>query len=173
MQLTQLQIAIVVANVISRVLSNYKHYEQPKAMQEVSSRIGKMMRSRYRTNQKEFNQAMRIEMRVWREVVMNFDNETPLYVVDLATKLHSHYEEPLKRFANLSEKVMERLGALTSSLDDAKVELESNDNNIVNKFIDIFEPYSGVKRKRSLLAGRGLIIKNNLIIEGAQLAEGF
>ena len=142
-------------------------------MKTVQSRIGIMMRSRMRTNRVEVLAALAIESRVWHETTSSFAGDTPMFAVDTVSKLYYTFPKQLCRFADLSEKLMEKFSMIHNDFDDEHAHLEDNDNELVSKFIEIFEPYSGVGAKKSAVKGLKLNVKNNLIIEGKKIAKGF
>ena len=150
MKLTNIQIALVTANVISRLMHGYSIEEQPKSMKNVMSKIGKFMRKRTRINRKEFLDAMKIEHEVWHKTTASLEADVPLYVVHSVIGIYSYYENNLSKHTHLSQKLMETFSAIHSGEQSSMLELEKNDNILVNLFVDNFSEYSGVYRKKAL-----------------------
>lgn len=172
MKLSNLQVALVVCNVMGRILSNYSWQEQPSSLKVLNARIRKFMISRAKSNQKEFMEAMLIERAVWKKTTESFDAKTPLFVVDLVCKLYSYYSEPLNKYAKISDKIIDRVSLIQNVSISTDVQLEFNDDDIMDKFSELFEPFSGIKRK-SAFSGKKSLVKNNMILEGKKIAEGF
>ena len=175
-ELTDLQIAIVTAHSMRRFMKNYEAHERTAVIEKVMMRLHKFLKQRERSNFKDFVYATEFERVFWTNVTENYDKKTKIFAIDFVTKLYDYFPNQMSRYVDLSEKLMLQFGMAqnnTTVSDDICLEITKNDNDFISTYINLFEPYSGVKLRKSLLAGKKLTIKNNLIIEGKKIAEGF
>ncbi len=175
-KLDKLEQTIVLAHVIRRIMSNFKAHERTSSLEALVSRLTKFLFVRERTNRKSFVFATEFERVLWLNVTDKYDKHTKILALDFICSMYDYFDVQLKRFANISPKLMEKISIRAVDIDiDSKdiYEMEQNDNDLLNTFITIFEPYSGVGLKKSLFSGKKLIIKNNRILEGKAVASGF
>jgi len=175
-QLTKLEQAIVVAHGMRRILSNYKHFERTAHLETLSKRLKKFLLQREKSNTKSFILATEFEKVFWENVTDKYDKKTKILALDFVTSLYSYYGEILNKYSSISPTLMEKIDLLANETDASSeeiYEMEQNDKNLLTTYVTLFEPYSGIKMRKSLFAGKKLIIKNNLIIEGRTLDEKF
>ena len=174
--LPNLQQAIIVAHVMRRFLCHYEIHERTKSMQILSTRLSKFLKQRERKNAKDFIFATEFERVLWTNVTDSYDKKTKIFIIDFIVQIHSYFEDIMTRFANVSPKLMLEVAScdpLQNVDSDTCVEVEANDDDLLSTFLKHFEPYSGVSKRKSLFSGKKLTLKNNLIIEGKKVADGF
>ena len=174
--LTKLEQAIVVAHGMRRILSNYKHNERTASLETLAKRLKKFLLKREKSNKRSFIFATEFERIFWLNVTDKYDKTTRILALDFVTSLYSYYGDILSRYSDISPKLMEKIDILANEADATSeeiYEMEQNDKDLLTTYVNMFEPYSSVKMRKSLFAGKKLTIKNNLIIEGKTLDEKF
>jgi len=175
-KLSKLEQAIVVAHGMRRILSSYKHFERTAHLETLSKRLRKFLIQREVKNNKSFIFATEFERVFWMNVTEKYDKSTKILALDFVTSLYSYYGEILSKYSDVSKKLMEKIDVLAADVDVSSEEvysMEQNDKDLLTTYVTMFEPYSGIKMRKSLFAGKKLTIKNNLIIEGKKVASGF
>ena len=176
MKLQTRQLAIVLVHSMRRMLVKFAPHERTKHMELIAKRLRKYNLHQEKTNFKDFVFATEFERVFWEDVTDKYDKDTPVFGVNFVCDLYTAYEKLLHKQTTISFKHIENMGKdyLGGEIDTQKIrEIEDNNNSLVNTYIDMLEPYSGVARKRSAFAWKKLIIKNNLIIEGKTVKEEF
>ena len=174
--LNNLEQTIVLAHVMRRILSNFKPHERTKNLEVLTMRLRKFLIKRERTNIKSFIFATEFERVLWLNVTDKYDKHTKILALDFVCSLYDYFKDNLSKFADVNEKLMEKISLLATDIECSSqeaYEMEQNDDDLLSTFITLFEPHSGVSLKKSLFAGKKLTIKNNLIIEGKKIASGF
>ena len=164
---TNLQNAIISGSIIGSILSNYDYKECRGALAKIRKDIKKMMFSRSRTNAKEFEEAIKIADNAWRDTINHFASMNKKMEIEALTSvswLYNLYEEPLKRFANISQKKME-LATMKIS-EQTQLHHEQNSYETIDYLIERLSESTGIKRE-SKLKTRFAILKGNLITDGA------
>jgi len=174
--LNNLEQTIVVAHVMRRILSNFEPHERTKNLQILATRLKKFLLKRERTNKRSFIFATEFERVLWLNATDKYDKHTKILALDFVCNLYDYFKDKLSRFADINEKLMEKISLLATDIECSSqdaYEMEQNDNDLLSTFITLFEPHSGVSLRKSLFAGKKLTIRNNLIIEGKKIASGF
>jgi hypothetical protein len=159
-----------------RFLTHYESHERTKHMQVLSTRLSKFLKQRERKNRKDFIFATEFERVMWTNVTEKYDKKTKIFAIDFIVQLHGYFESIMTKFANVSPKLMLQVASCDPLKEtDSKlcVEIESNDSDLLSTYLEIFHPHSGVKKRKSLFAGKMLTIKNNLILDGKKINDGF
>ena len=175
-ELSTRKIAIILVHSMRRLLTKFEPHERTKHMELVLKRLKKYNMHQEKVNKREFIFAIEFERVFWQNVTDKYDKETPVFGVNFVADLYTAYEQLLHKQTKISFKHIENMGKdyLGGEIESKKMrEIEDNNDSLVNTYIDMFEPYSGVARKRSAFAGKKLIIKGNLITEGKEVKEGF
>ena len=175
-ELSKLEQAIVVAHSMRRILSSYEHFERTSNLEILSKRLRKFLLKREKINKKSFILATEFERVFWMNVTNKYDKKTKILALDFSISLYSYYGEILSKYSDVSPKLMEKIDVLAADVDVPSEEIysmERNDKDLLTTYVTMFEPYSGVKMRKSLFAGKKLTIKNNLIVEGKKVASGF
>jgi len=175
-KLPNLQQAIIVAHIMRRFLTHYKSHERTKAMQVLSTRLAKFLKTRQRTNPKDFIFATEFERVMWTNITDRYDKKTRVFAIDFVVQVHGYFEEIMTKFANVSPKLMLQVAScepLSETDSETCVEIEANDYDLLSTFLEVFYPHSGVSKRKSLFSGRKLTIKNNLILEGKEVDRKF
>lgn len=175
--------AMVIGHSMNRLLKQFDFHivsggksERNNNFDKVLLRINKMLKSREKTNLKDFIFAEEYEKILWKNTTYSYDKKTPIFAINVVSSLYEYFSSIMLRYANLNENIMEKLSMIHSVTDiDSKefFDIEQNDSSFINTYIKIFEPHSGVGVKKSLFSGKKLTLKNNLIIEGKKIAEEF
>lgn len=175
-QLSSMVIAMVVAHSINRLLKQFEPHERNRNFDKILTRLNKMLRQREQSNLKDFVFATEYERILWQNVTHAYDKSTPIFAVNVVTSIYEYFIPMMIRYANVTEKMMEKLGVIhvtTDLEDDEYMKIESNDSSFANTYIKVFESHSGIGLKKSKFAGRLLHIKNNMIIDGIKVKDGF
>jgi len=175
-KLTKLEQMIVVAHVMRRITSHFKTHERTSAIEVLLKRLRKFLLQKERKNKKSFIFATEFEKVLWLNVTDKYDKKTKILALDFVSSLFAYFESDLDKYANITQKVIQKIDINVSNLDISSTEayeMEQNDNDLLSTFITMFKPYSGIGLKKSLFAGKKLTIKNNLILEGKKIASGF
>jgi hypothetical protein len=175
-KLSNIEIAIVVAHTMRRFLSNFEIHERTKEIDEVLRRTKRFLMRRERINNTEFAYATKLEKGVYHNAVLAFAGDTPIFALDFSVRLYEYFEKQLTKHASINPKLIEKISIASNKrvVDSSKeYEIESNSSDLLDEFIKQFEPLSGVPLKKSLFAGKKLIIKNNMILEGKEITKGF
>ena len=162
---TNLQNAIIACSSIGSLLSNYNPNETNKNIKQIRSDVKKMMFKRSKTNEREFKEAIAIADKAWRDTIDHFvsiDEKIAIEALYSMMVIADLYAEPLKRFANISEKKIEKVMFRVSS----DLKYEKNSMLAMNHYLDLLAESTGIKRKENVLKSRAYTIKQNLIIEG-------
>ena len=168
--------SMVLSHIVRRFLLNFAFSERTKQLEVVLKRVTRLLKKREKSNFRDFVFAEKFEKVLWQNATEQYHKETPILGVDFVVSLYFYYPAILNRYAGLSEKNMLDFAA---SVDSSHIgsneyrELESNDDDLLSTFVKLYEPYSGVGLKKSAFAGKLLTIKNNLIIEGKSVKDGF
>ena len=175
-KLNELEQAIVVAHVMRRIMSNFKPGDRVSSIETVMIRLSKFLKKRQRTNTKSFIYATEFERVLWMNVTDKYDKKTKIMALDFVSKVYEYFPNIMNKYAGLSNKIMEKLAFLATTVEVSSsecYEMERNDDDLLSTFINQFEPYSGVGLRKSLFSGKKNVIKNNMIIDGIKIAEGF
>jgi len=175
-QLTKLQIAIIVAHSMRRMLRNFEPHEQTQLFAKVSRKIKKFLMEKQKKVLNDFVFATEYERILWQNATDKYDKQTPIFGMAFVSELHEYFSEIAQKYIKVSSKEIEKLGVKYDGVNvDSKkgYEIESNGTDLLSTYIKLFEKDSGVGVKKSLFQGKKLIIKNNLIIEGKRVASGF
>jgi len=175
-KLSNIEITIVVAHTMRRFLSNFEIHERTKEIDEVLRRTKRFLMRRERLNNTEFVYATKLERAVYHNAVPAFSSDTPIFALDFSVRLYDYFQTQLNKYASVNPKLIEKIDiAANKRVVDSKkeYEIESNSSDLLDEFIKQFEPLSGVALKKSLFAGKKLTIKNNMILEGKEVANGF
>ena len=175
-RLSNIELAIITAHTMRRFILSFAPHERTNTMDRVITRLRKFLIQREKANFKEFVFATELERVLYQNATDSYDKETPILALDFVTRLYDYFEPQLKKHAHINPKDMLSLGIIMTRHDlDSKQSylLEKNSGDLLDTYIKILEPYSGVPLKKSLFAGKKLTIKNNLIIERKKVANGF
>ena len=181
-KLSDLKIALIVAHSMNRLLMHFSHKivngkpERNNNFNVVLSRINKFLRKRERTNKTDFVFATEFERIFWLNVTDSYTKETPIFAINIVSIFYDYFPELLKKYVGLNENIMMKLAGIhTRTKWDKKqmYEIEQIDDSFSSSYIKMLYPYSGVELRKSLFAGKLLTIKNNLIVEGKKVKEGF
>jgi hypothetical protein len=175
-KLSNIGIAIVTAHTMRRFILNFKPHERTNAMDIVITRLRKFLLKRERINLREFAFCTEFERVMYQNATDSYDKATPIFALDFVTRLYDYFEPQLKKHAFINPKLIEKIAMVMTRTDiDSKqsYELEKNSGDLLETYIKVFEPYSSVSVKKSLFQGKKLTIKNNMILEGKEIASGF
>lgn len=170
------EIAIVTAHTMRRFLKAFEIHERTKEIELVMARTYKFLTHEEKHHKADFVYATEIERALYHNAVMAFDGETPIFALDFSVRLYEYYPKQLKRYANISEKIMEKIDITATKRVVAKekeYEIESNSSDLLDEYIKQLAPLTGVQLKKSAFAGKKLTIKNNMILDGKKVAAGF
>lgn len=162
---TKLQNAIIAGSIIGSLLSNYNPNETNKNLKQIRADIKKMMYRRSRSNKKEFVEAIAIADKAWSDTINHFtkiNEQMPIEALNSVMRLYNLYAEPLKRFANISEKKMEKL--MFKIEERVSQEHENNSFEAIDFLLDRLSESTGVNTDKGLKT-KLAIIKGNIITE--------
>ena len=175
-RLSSIQIAMITSHTIRRFLRNFQPHERTLEIEQTLVRTKKFLMQRQRINLREFIYCEKLETALYENACASFSGDTPVFALDFTVRLYGYYEAPLKRHVNITPKMMEKidLSATKRVVDRSKeYEIESNSSDLLDEYIKQLEPLTGVKLKKSAFAGKKLTIKNNMILDGKEVASGF
>jgi len=158
------------------MLKQFDYSERNASMNSLMSKLNKMLRSRERTNRKDFIFATEYERILWVNVTHEYEKSTPIFPINVITTLYDYFSKELIRYAHINEKLMTKVCIIhgSSNVDeDTFFKIEQNDGSITTTYIEIFKKDSGVGVRISPIAGRRLTLKNNMILEGEKIKDGF
>ena len=175
-QLTSRQQAMITGHTMMRFLKNFKSHERSKHLEKLMKRLHKMIIGHARKEHQEAIFVSEFEKLLWIEATKKYEEGHPIIGIDFCALVYSYYAAPLKKYGNISEKLIEEVQVHAKSdhiPSDEYIELESNGEDILSVYIKELEPHSGIGLRVSLFAGRRLTLKNNLILEGKKVKDGF
>ena len=164
--MTNLQKAIAAATLINTLFNEYKAGQLNSTGEKVRKKIAKFMRQRSKTNEADFIFSVKKTDEAWRKAINHFAKENmKIEAKTTITAIYNYFAPQMQKFLKLSEAQMEKFAIMGT--DDA--EAEANSSTVVDYLVE----QMGIEKKKSAFAGKKLIIKNNLILERKQIAEGF
>lgn len=164
--MTDLEKALTLSVCMDIMFKQYKAGELNKRGELVRSRNAKFLKSREKTNIKIFVSTMNNTLKKWNEIVNHFAEENmKIEAKATISAIFNYSPELFKRFANITDKHIESF--MIISIDD--YEAEKNSSIVVDYLMNDL----GFEKKKSLFMGKRNILKNNLIIEGKTVKEGF
>jgi len=176
-KLTDLQIAIIVSHSMRRFLKNFEPHERTKAVEKVMVRLHRFLFRAEKANLKDFVFATEYERILWQNTAYEYEKSTAISSVNFVNVLYDYFGSTICKSTDLTPKLMQKFSEVKDNdreYDSNDIyKFESNSNSITSTYIKLFEKDSGIGLKRSLFAGKKITIKNNLIIEGKKIAEGF
>lgn len=121
-----LQIAIVYASAIGSILNEWSAKESTRAILELRGQIKKFMFKRSRTNEKEFMAAIKVGDKAWQATIDQFkDANIKIEAVSTVVALWSGQADNLARFANLTQKRVDRFALMNDGAHDVEVEMNA------------------------------------------------
>ena len=161
-----LEKALIGASLINTIFMEYGQGELSSSGELVRKRIGKFMRQRAKTNRKTLLNAIKTTDKAWRKTINHFANDRlSIEAKTTIAVIYKYLEKDLEKFANIKDKDMEMFSIQTTS----DLEAEKNSTTIIDYLMNEI----GIEKKKSLFSGKKLIIKNNLIVDGFKIAQGF
>ncbi len=157
MKLSNIKQTIIISHTIRRFLINFKPIERTKNIEALAKKLGVFLRQKEKSNREDFIFATEYERVLWMNATDKYDKETPVLALDFVTQLYSYFEVILSKYANVSPKLIEKIGILAIQTDISSKEahkLETNSGSLINTYIGIFEEHSGVSVRKSLLVGK-------------------
>ncbi len=164
--MTNLEKALIGSSLINTIFHEYEVSELTSSGELVRKRIAKFMRQRGKSNRKIFIQAIKKTDKAWKKTINEFAKQK-LSIEAKATiaAIYNYMPNDLENFANVQDKHIEQF--MITAVDDYEAEKNSS------VVIDYLMADLGIEKKKSLFAGKKFTIKNNLIIDGKQIAVGF
>jgi len=164
--MTDLEKSIIGSTLINTIFSEYHQGELTKIGGIIRKRNAKYMRQRSKSNRKLFLQAIKKTDKAWKNTINHFAKEKLRIEAKITiTSIYNYMPQALEKFANIKDKDIELF--MMRTIDD--IEAEKNSDIVV----DYLMTEIGIDKKVSLFQGRKLTIKNNLILEGKKIANGF
>lgn len=164
--MTDLEKALVSTSLINTLFQEYRAGELSNSGELVRKRVAKFMRQRSKSNRKLCLDVIKKCDKSWKRTVSHF-TESKLKIEAKATisAIYNYMPKEIEKFANITDKHIENF--MIISIDD--YEAEKNSSIVVDYLMNDL----GFEKKKSLFMGKRNILKNNLIIEGKQIKEGF
>ena len=161
-----LEKSIICSSLIDMMFHNYGHKELNSSGQLVRKRIAKFMRHRGKVNHKLTVSVINKCDLAWRKTISNFLKQNmKIEAKSTIAAIYNYFPNEIKKFTKVTDEHIEKF--MIVSVDD--YEAEKNSSVVV----DFLMKELGFEKKKSLFAGKKLTLKNNLIIEGKQVREGF
>lgn len=157
--MNNIQKSIIGTSLMHTLFQEYKAGELAKSGELVRKRVAKYMKSRAKTNQKDFVNAIACSDSAWRTTVLHFAKENVrIEAKSTIRAAYNYFEEELSKYANIREEHIEKF--LIVGTDDA--EAEHNSQMVIDFLVECL----GMEKKKSVLKTRLDIIKQNRILEG-------
>ena len=175
-ELNKLEISIIVVHTIRRMMRNFEPHERTSSIETLLKRTGVFLRRREKTNRKNFIIATEFERRLWNNTTNDYDKETKIFAIDFSCKLYNYFEVHLSKYTDISVALMDKVAIQHNPTEvsiNESFNIEESDDDLLNTYIKLFEPFSNVSLKKSLFAGKKLTLKNNLILENKIIKDGF
>lgn len=145
-KLSNLEQAICVASIMGSLLNMYDVNKINSNINQVKRDINTLIRKRAKSNRKEFVRAITVGDRVWGDAIKNYKG-VKIEVLTGCMKLYNIYETELNKFANISNKKIEKMLLGVDAMIDFDV--ESSSYAVFDFIIDELYKYTG-KRKLSI-----------------------
>jgi len=164
--MTNLQKAISAATLINTLFSEYKVGELNSTAEKVRKKCAKFMRQRAKSNRADYITAVNATDEAWRKSIDHFAKyEMKIEAKTTISAIYNYFAPEMQKFLKLSEKQMEKF-AIDSTSD---AEAEANSSTVVDYLVQ----QMGIEKKKSAFAGKKLTIKNNIILDGKIVKDGF
>jgi len=151
---TNLQNALIVSHLFRAIITDLRCLEI-KQMEILKSRIGNFTRKRASSNKADNDLSLKIAVDTWNKALKKFGvadgEEKEAFVVEstlLLIGIYTFYEEPLTKYVNLSNKLLEKISINIQSADtDYLQNLYEKQTTIISDFIlDDLAFHTGIKR---------------------------
>ncbi len=164
--MTNLQKAIAAATLINTLFNEYEAGALNSTGEKIRKKCAKFMRQRASINRQDFLTAVTATDKAWIATINHFIKEKmKIEAKTTIAAVYNYFASEMQKFLKLTEKQMEQFAII--STDDA--EAEANSSTVIDYLVEEM----GIEKNKSAFAGKKLIIKNNLILERKQIAEGF
>jgi len=175
-KLTSRQQAVITGHTMMRFLKNFHPHERSKHLEKLMQRLHKLIIGEAKRDRVQGAFTSEFEKLLWVRATEAHGARSPIIGIDFCALIYGYYAAPLKKYGNISEKLIEDMQAATTSdhiPSDEYRELEDTGDDILSIYIKELEPHTGVSLRRSAFAGKKFILKNNMIIEGKKIKDGF
>ncbi len=162
--MNNLEKAMMGATLINTLFHEYKPGELAKSGEKIRGRIAKFIRQRSKSNQKMYVEVIMKADEAWRKTINEYKT-TSIESKSTIAKIYDYFGKELERFANVKDKDIELF--TMQMTDDAEAEHNSR------MVVDFLVQQMGIERRKSLFEGKRLQIKNELILEGKTVKDGF
>lgn len=142
--MTNLQTAIIYASAIGSILNEWSAKESTRAILDLRGQIKKFMYKRSRSNQKEFLEAIKIGDKAWTATIDQFkDSDIKIEAASTIIALWSAQADSMARFANLTQKRVDRFAMMLDGSNS--LEVEQNAYTVADALIENINKEIGCK----------------------------
>ena len=175
-KLTQRQQAVITGHTMMRFLKNFEPHERSKYLEKLMQRLHRMIIGEAKRDKLQGAFTSEFEKQLWIRSTNKYEAGHPIIGIDFCALVYSYYGAPLKKYGNITDKLMEEVQAHAHSdhiPSDEYRDLECNGDDILSVYIKELEPHTGIGMRVSAFAGKKFTLKNNLILEGKKIKDGF
>jgi len=164
--MTNLQKAISAATLMNTLFFEYKAGQLNTTGEKVRKKVAKFMRQRAKSNKSDYIFSVQKTDEAWRATIDHFAKyKMKIEAKTTISAIYNYFAPEMQKFLKLSEKQMEKF-AIDSTSD---AEAEANSSTVVDYLVQ----QMGIEKKKSAFAGKKLTIKNNIILDGKIVKDGF
>jgi len=159
-----LEKALIGATLMNTIFHQYEAGELAKSGEKIRGRVAKFLRQRSNSNEKLLREVILKADEAWKKSINEYMT-TAIEAKSTIAKIYDYFQKELEKFANIKEKDIE-LFTMQMTHD---AEAEHNSRMV----IDFLVQQLGIEKRVSAFSGKRLTIKNDMILEGIAIKDGF